>query len=79
MGGEFKADWQTYAWRWARGAFTSALAQTLALNVDWSNRDVAIKTLAISFVSGTLLALGKYIREEFTDTPVGKVANKLPL
>lgn len=56
-------EWKRVAWRAIRTAVSAALAQTLALNVDWTDPVEASKTLAVSFVSGFLVALGMKIRD----------------
>lgn len=67
-------------YRLVRGAVATALAQTLALQVDWAKPEVAIKALAVSFVTGFLLALGKTIREIYgADNKDGKVDRMLPI
>lgn len=71
--------WKTWVWRLVRGAVATAAAQSLALNVDWTNSDVAYKTLAISFVSGFLMALGVAIRDELGGKDKSATVHKLPI
>ena len=71
--------WKTWAWRLIRGAVATAAAQSLTLQVDWSNTEVAYKTLAISFVSGFLMAVGVAIRDELGGKDKSAVIHKLPV
>ena len=65
--------YQSMIWRLIRGAVATAAAQTVALNVDWSNPEVAIRTLIASFVAGFLLALSKGIRTSTNNSMVSKL------
>ena len=62
-------------WRLVRGAIAAAAAQTFALQVDWANPDVAVRTLVASFVTGFILALSKAAR----NTSENAVIQKLPV
>lgn len=71
--------WKTWVWRLVRGAVATAAAQSLALNVDWSKPEIAYKTLAISFISGFLMALGVAIRDELGGKNKSAAVHKLPV
>ena len=68
----------TLVWRFVRGVVATSLAQTVLLNVDWTNPEVATRTLVVGLISGFLLALSKAVRA--TDTGEKNVLIKnLPL
>jgi hypothetical protein len=71
--------WKTWAWRLIRGAVATAAAQSLTLQVDWSNPEVAYKTIAISFISGFIMAVGVAVRDEFGGKDKSSVVHKLPV
>lgn len=71
--------WKTWVWRLVRGAVATAAAQSLALNVDWTNTEVAYKTLAVSFSSGFLMALGVGIRDQLGGNDKTSTIHKLPI
>lgn len=75
-----KIDYRSIIWRLVRVAIATSVAQTLALQVNWSDYQLAVRTLAVSFVTGFLVALSVGIRDQFgnADKSVG-VINKLPL
>ena len=68
-------EWKSIVWRLLRGSVATAFAQTVILSVDWSNPEMAMRTLVASFVSGLLLALSKSIRASTNNSMV----NKLPI
>ena len=76
---EVYSYWKVLLYRVVRGAFATALTQTLLLNPDWAKPEEAIKVLAVSLVSGFLLALGKAVRDEFGDEKYNKVDKLMPL
>ena len=65
-------------WRFVRGAVASAIAQTVVIQIDWTNPDLAVRTLIAAFVSGFLLALSKALRNSdmSKNTPI---VEKLPI
>ena len=71
--------WKTWIWRLVRGAVATAAAQTLATQVDWSNPQIAEKTLAVSFVTGFLMALSLAIRDQFGGDNKASAIQKLPV
>ena len=70
---------RTVAWRLIRTALATALVQTLALNVDWSNPEQAARTLLISFGAGFLTALGAGIRDHFGNKSKTGMIHKIPV
>lgn len=76
---EVYSYWKVLAYRVIRGAFATALTQTLLLQPDWTKPDEALKVLVVSLVSGFLLALGKAIRDEFGDKTYNKIDKLMPL
>jgi hypothetical protein len=58
-------EWARILYRGARVAIVTAFTQTVALQVDWTKPDVAIRTLVVSFVSGFLISLGMWARDHF--------------
>jgi len=78
------AYWKILLWRLVRGAVATALAQTLALQVNWLDWQSAIQAVVVSFVAGFLVALAKGIRDEFSKDKRGKtnydsLLHKLPV
>lgn len=73
------AYWKTLAWRLVRGAAGTAIAQTLTLQVDWSEPKTAMAALAVSFLSGFLMALGLAVRDFFSDGDKSSLVQKLPV
>lgn len=57
--------WLKPVWRAIRTSFSVALVQTMALQLDWTQPKTALYIIASSLASGTLVALGKYLRDEF--------------
>lgn len=57
--------WVKPLWRAVRTAFSIALVQTMALELDWTQPKTALYIIASSLASGTLVALGKFIRDEY--------------
>jgi hypothetical protein len=57
--------WLKPLWRAFRTAFVVALVQTMSLQLDWTEPKNAIYILLSSLASGTLVALGKFIRDEY--------------
>ena len=75
-------DTKDVIWRVARAIVASAVAQTLIIQVDWSKPDIALKTLLVSFSTGILMGLSKYLRtSDLGDekTTTGQVIQKLPV
>ena len=56
-------NWRSAFWRTLRGVVATAVAQTVVLQVDWSNPEVATKALVASFVAGLLMGLSKVLRD----------------
>jgi len=57
--------WVKPLWRAIRTAFTVALVQTFSLQLDWTEPKNAMFIALTSLASGTLVALGKYLRDEY--------------
>jgi len=57
--------WVKPVWRAIRTAFAVALVQTMSLQLDWTQPKQAFFIIASSLASGTLVALGKYVRDEY--------------
>ena len=57
--------WVKPLWRALRTAFAAALVQTMTLELDWTQPKTAIYIIVSSLASGTLVALGKYIRDKY--------------
>jgi len=68
-----KINWTQVVWRLVRGSVATAFAQTLVLQVNWSDPAAAWRTVIASFVAGFLLALSKGIRSSTDNTMVGKL------
>jgi len=58
-------SWVKPVWRALRTAFAVALVQTMSLQLDWTQPKQAMFIIASSLASGTLVALGKYVRDEY--------------
>jgi hypothetical protein len=58
--------WVKPLWRAFRTAFVVALVQTMSLQLDWNEPQNALYIALSSLASGTLVALGKYIRDEYS-------------
>lgn len=59
------ALWKTWVWRFVRTAFSTALAQTLVIQVNWTEPQVAFRTLVVSLISGFFTALALAVRDQF--------------
>jgi len=57
--------WLKPLWRGVRTCFVVALVEVLAIPQDWSQPGAALRSLAIALASGFVVALGKYIRDEY--------------
>jgi len=57
--------WLKPVWRALRTSFAVALVQTMSLQLDWTEPKTALYIIASSLASGTLVALGKYLRDEY--------------
>lgn len=75
-------------WRTGRAIVASAVAQTLIIQVDWTDPTKALQTLWVSFVTGIFMGASKFLRENFGDEPdipkkeqttTGTVINRLPV
>jgi len=67
-------EWKRIIYRGFRTSFASAVAQTVAIKVDWTKPEEAIRTLIVSFFAGFLVAVGMYVRDWFKpDSIVSKV------
>jgi hypothetical protein len=58
-------EWARVLYRGARTAAVTAFAQTVTLNVNWTNPQEAMKALVVSFGSGFLVAFGMWLRDQF--------------
>ena len=70
-------EWARILYRGVRTAAATAFVQTVGLKVDWSNPEEAMRTLAISFGSGFLVAFGMWLRDLFGEKSV--VSKVLPV
>lgn len=68
-------------YRLVRAAIVTAVAQTVAMSVNWSNPEQATRTVAVSLSVGFLLALGKGIRDTWghEDDSKGAINRLLPI
>ena len=66
-------EWKSVVWRLVRGSVATAFAQTVVLNVNWAEPEIAIRTLVASFIAGLLLALSKGIRSNTDNSMVSKL------
>ena len=66
-------EWKSVVWRLVRGSVATAFAQTVVLNVNWAEPEIAIRTLIASFFAGLLLALSKGIRSNTDNSMVSKL------
>ena len=57
--------WIKPVWRALRTSLSVALVQTMALELDWTQPKTALYIIASSLASGTLVALGKYVRDTY--------------
>ena len=67
----------TLAWRFVRVALTTAIAQVLALQIDWNNAEVALRTVGVAFISGLLAAVSKGLRDKYGSADGSKPIDKL--
>lgn len=51
-------------WRAIRAGLAVAFAQIVVLRPDFSNPEEAVRTLSVSFVSGFVTGLFKYLRDK---------------
>ncbi len=72
-------EWKRQLWRGLRTAVSVAVAQTALLKVEWNEPEVAVRTLAVSFISGFLVALGMYIRDVVAGKDQSALIQKLPI
>ena len=67
-------------WRTGRAIVASAVAQTLVIQVDWTDPTKAFQTLWVSFVTGIFMGASKFLRENTSGkTTTGTVINNLPV
>ena len=67
-------------WRFIRVAVGVAIAETVIIKPDWTNPELAVRSLVVAFVSGFLVALGKVLRDGFGNEDKSEgLLNKLPL
>lgn len=72
-------QWGTWLWRAVRTAVATAIAQTVATKVDWTNFDSAWRTVAVSFVAAFLVALSLAVRDLLAPDNPGAMVQKLPI
>ena len=71
---------QIVIWRGLRGAIAAGFTSAIALQPDWSKPEEAMRIVAIAFVSGALLSLGKFVRDQWGNNNQSKgLINKLPV
>ena len=66
-------EWKSVVWRLVRGSVATAFAQTVVLNVNWAEPEIAVRTLIASFIAGLLLALSKGIRARTDNSMVNNI------
>ena len=76
-------EWAIIVYRSVRAAVGAGIAQALILQPDWSKQDEAIRLICVSFLTGFIVALGKYLRD-FLDEQFGldeksKAAQLMPI
>lgn len=73
-------NWPVF-YRLVRTAFVTAVAETWAMGIDWTNPDQAIKAAVVSIAAGFLVALGKGIRDAWghSDVKKGFINRLLPI
>lgn len=57
-------EWAIILYRGVRAAVGAGIAQTVILQPDWSNKEVAIRTICVAFLAGFSVCLGKYLRDQ---------------
>ena len=72
-GGEKMENIKSVVWRLVRGAVATAIGQTVVLQVNWADPEMAMRTLVASFVAGFLLALSKGIRARTDNSMVNNI------
>jgi len=72
-------EWKRQLWRGFRTAVSVAVAQTALLKLDWTNPGAAVQALSVSFVSGFLVALGMFVRDQFSIGRGTSFIDKMPL
>lgn len=60
-------EWAIIVYRGVRAAVGAGIAQALILQPDWSNKDIAIRTIAVAFIAGFSVCLGKYLRDQLDE------------
>jgi hypothetical protein len=56
-------EWAIILYRGVRAAVAAGIAQAFILQPDWSNQDEAIRVVCVAFLSGFVVALGKWLRD----------------
>jgi len=76
-------EWAIIVYRAVRAAVGAGIAQALIVQPDWSNQDETIRLLCISFLTGFIVALGKWLRDyldkEFGYDANSKVSQLMPI
>lgn len=58
-------EWAKMLYRGVRAGIAAAIAQTLIMNVDWSNLEESWKNIAVVLVTGFLPPVGMALRDIF--------------
>lgn len=70
-------EWMRVAYRGVRTSVATAITQTLLLQPDWTDPKEGLKTIAVSFASGFLVALAMWIRDQLGEKHV--VSKSMPI
>lgn len=63
-------EWVKVLYRGVRTALVTALTQTLVLKVDWTNPQETLRAMGVSLLSGFLVSLGMWLRDQLGETNV---------